>query len=99
VPLNGDSVGRYVPDASAAVWRTRDHGETWQALREGLPQRHAFLGVLRQALATDPFEPAGVYFGTTSGALCASADEGETWACVAQHLPAISSVETLVVER
>jgi hypothetical protein len=30
--------------------------------------------------------------------LFASADEGESWTCIAQHLPAISSVETLLVE-
>jgi hypothetical protein len=54
--------------------------------------------VLRQALATDALEPAGVYFGTSSGTLYASADEGETWTTVVQHLPTILSVETLVVE-
>ena len=38
LPLNGDSAGRFVPDAKAAVWRTRDGGKTWRDLREGLPQ-------------------------------------------------------------
>ena len=99
IPLNGDVLGRYVPDAKAAVWRTRDRGDTWEALRDGLPQENAYIGVLRQALATDPLEPAGVYFGTSSGALYASADEGESWTCIAEHLPTISSVETLVVDR
>jgi photosystem II stability/assembly factor-like uncharacterized protein len=98
VPLNGDSAGRYVPDGKAAVWRTRDGGDSWQALREGLPQKNTFFGVLRQAMATDRLEPAGVYFGTSTGALFASADEGDSWICVAQHLPSILSVETLVVE-
>ena len=96
VPLNGDVQGRYMPDGKAAVWRTRDAGATWQDLRAGLPQQNAFLGVLRQAMATDTLEPAGIYFGTSSGALFASADEGESWTCIAQHLPTISSVETLV---
>ena len=98
VPLNGDTVGRFMPDAWAAVWRTADAGRTWRATREGLPGQNAFFGVLRQALATDQLEPAGVYFGTSSGTLYASANEGETWTRIAQHLPTISSVETLVVE-
>lgn len=98
VPLNGDSAGRYVPDAKAAVWRTRDAGKQWQAMRNGLPQENAYIGVLRQAMATDRLDPSGVYFGTSSGALFASADEGESWINVAQHLPTILSVETLVVD-
>ena len=49
-------------------------------------------------MATDPLEPAGVYFGTNTGSLFASADEGDSWSCIAQHLPTILSVETLVVD-
>ncbi len=97
VPLNGALAGRYVPDAKAAVWRTRDGGRTWHDLRAGLPQENAFFGVLRQALAADTLDPAGVYFGTSTGSLYGSADEGETWSCIAEHLPPISSVETLVL--
>ena len=26
IPLNGDTAGRYMPDAKAAVWRTADGG-------------------------------------------------------------------------
>jgi photosystem II stability/assembly factor-like uncharacterized protein len=98
LPLNGDSAGRYVPDGKAAVWRTRDGGETWEDLRTGLPQGNTYFGVLRQAMATDRLEPAGVYFGTSTGSLYASADEGDSWACIAQHLPTVLSVETMVVE-
>lgn len=98
LPLNGDIHGRYMPEARAAVWRTRDAGNSWSALRNGLPQQDAYFGVLRQALATDRRDPVGVYFGTGGGTLFASADEGESWTCLAQHLPAISSVETLVVD-
>jgi photosystem II stability/assembly factor-like uncharacterized protein len=98
LPLNGDILGRYVPDGKAAVWRTRDAGASWEALREGLPQENAFIGVLRQAMAVDRLEPAGVYFGTSSGSIYVSADEGESWICAAEHLPTISSVETLVVD-
>lgn len=97
LPLNGDSAGRFVPDGMAAVWRTRNSGESWEALRSGLPQKNTFFGVLRQAMATDRLEPAGVYFGTNSGSLYASRDEGDNWTCIAEHLPAIASVETLVI--
>jgi hypothetical protein len=98
LPLNGDIAGRYVPEGKAAVWRTRDQGASWQALREGLPQKDAYFGVLRQAMSVDTLDPAGVYFGTGGGTLYASADEGESWRCIGEHLPGILSVETLVVD-
>ncbi len=98
IPLNGDVKGRFVPDAKAAVWRTRDRGDNWQALRSGLPQENVYFGVLRQGMATDRLDPAGVYFGTSNGALFASADEGDSWSLIAENLPAILSVETMVIE-
>ncbi|QHQ35608.1 WD40/YVTN/BNR-like repeat-containing protein [Algicella marina] len=98
IPMNGDSTGRYMPDAKAAVWRTRDGGATWHDMRSGLPQRHAYLTVLRQAMAVDSCESVGVYFGTASGTVFGSRDEGETWDVLAEHLPMITSVETITDE-
>jgi photosystem II stability/assembly factor-like uncharacterized protein len=98
LPLNGDTIGRFMPDGKAAIWRTRDRGKSWQDLREGLPQEGAFFGVLRQALATDKLTPAGVYFGTSSGSLYVSPDEGESWSRVAEHMPPITSVETMMID-
>jgi photosystem II stability/assembly factor-like uncharacterized protein len=95
LPLNGDIHGRYPPDASAAVWKSTDGGESWQAQRNGLPGRNCFFTVLRQAMATDRRDPAGVYFGTNTGSVFASRDEGETWGEIARHLPLILSVEVL----
>jgi photosystem II stability/assembly factor-like uncharacterized protein len=94
-PLNGDSAGRFPPEAAAAVWRSRDGGASWHALREGLPARDCFFTVLRQAMAVEPSTPAALYFGTNSGSVFASADEGESWSEIARHLPTILSVEVM----
>lgn len=95
LPLNGDSIGRFPPDAAAAVWRSRDGGSSWQALRDGLPQTACFFTVLRQSMAGDRRDPAGVYFGSNSGSVFATADEGDSWQEIARHLPTILSVEVL----
>lgn len=94
-PLNGDQQGRFPPGAAAAVWRSRDGGANWQAMRDGLPQQACFFTVLRQAMATDRCPQAGVYFGTNSGSVFASIDGGDHWDEIARHLPTVLSVETL----
>ena len=90
--------GRCMPEGRAAVWRTRDAGSSWKRLDEGLPQRDAYLGVLREGMAIDSYETPGLYFGTSTGQVFASADEGETWEEIASYLPGIASVEVAVVD-
>jgi photosystem II stability/assembly factor-like uncharacterized protein len=80
-----------------AVWRSRDDGQNWQRLTDGLPN-NAHLVVLREAMATDPLEQAGIYAGTNTGQLFYSRNEGDSWELLADFLPPIQSVETAVVE-
>ena len=98
IPLNGADRGRYMPDGAAAVWRTVDGGHHWLRGDVGLPQRNAYLGVLREAMAHDDLDPVGVYFGTSTGQLYGSADGGASWASIAASLPPIWSVEAIRVE-
>ena len=95
LPLNGDTKGRFPPDARAQVWRSRDGGANWQGLGQGLPDKNCFFTVLRQAMATDRMAAPGVYFGTNSGSVFASFDEGDQWHQIAQHLPTVLCVETV----
>ncbi len=90
--------GRTMHDGKAAVWRTRDGGSSWQALREGLPQHDAHLGVLREGMANDAYDVPGYYFGTSTGQVFASNDDGDSWNEIASYLPAISSVEVAVLD-
>ena len=98
IPLSHPEEGRIAPDGALAVWRTRDRGDNWERHGDGLPQEHAFVGVLREAMAVDRGDPAGVFFGTSTGQLYGSTDEGETWQLVADHLPPIWGVEAVAVE-
>jgi photosystem II stability/assembly factor-like uncharacterized protein len=97
VPLDPGH-GRTMPDGKAAVWRTRDAGSSWQRLANGLPQEGAYVGVLREGMAIDSYDEAGLYFGTSTGQLFASTDEGETWSEIESYLPPITSVEVAVVD-
>ena len=79
-----------------AVWRSRDSGESWQRITEGLP-RSAQLVVLREALATDTLDKAGIYAGTDTGQLFYSRNDGDSWEILADYLPPILSVEAAVI--
>jgi photosystem II stability/assembly factor-like uncharacterized protein len=92
-PMDGTDVWpRTSPDGRPAVYVTRDAGDSWTRLDQGLPER-AWYTVKRQAMTVDSEDPVGVYFGTTSGEVWASADEGASWRCITEHLPEIYSVE------
>jgi hypothetical protein len=83
---------RCVPESKFRVARSGDGGKTWKLLTRGLPQRNAHLLVLREGMAADALDPAGVYVGTTNGQVFYSADAGDTWNTMAEHLPGVISV-------
>jgi photosystem II stability/assembly factor-like uncharacterized protein len=92
VPIKSDSE-HYPPEAKLRVYRSRTGGHEWEALTKGLPQRHCYVNVLRDAMAVDTLDPCGVYFGTTGGQVYASADSGDSWEPIVRDLPSVLSVE------
>jgi hypothetical protein len=92
IPLRADH-DRVTPDGRVRVYETRDAGATWSERGGGLPQRHAYLTVLRQAFA-GVGEGAGLelYFGATSGDVFGSPDSGASWSTAATRLPPVHSV-------
>ncbi len=92
VPIKSDSE-HYPPDGRLRVYRSRTGGNEWEALTKGLPQRHCYVNVLRDAMAVDSLDPCGVYFGTTGGQVYASTDAGDSWAPIVRDLPSVVSVE------
>jgi len=96
VPEESDQYHMSV-DGQFAVWRSKDAGESWQKLTKGLPD-NARLVVLREAMASDNFEDAGIYAGTNTGQLFYSRDSGDSWQLMADYLPPIHSVEAAVLD-
>ncbi len=92
IPLTAD-MDRVTPDARMRVYETRDAGSTWTARGEGLPQRDAYLTILRLAFARAGSNSGlELYFGATSGDVFGSADAGASWFSVAAHLPQVFAV-------
>jgi serine/threonine protein kinase len=96
LPVESDEF-RCTPNERLRVYRTRNAGASWEPLCRGLPQKGAYVTVLRDAMTADSLHPAGIYFGTRSGDLYASADEGKTWKKILDGLPPICCVKSAVV--
>ena len=73
------------------VTRTRDGGQSFEVLRHGLPQEHAYDLIYRHALDIDETGDR-LAFGTTTGSLWVTEDQGDRWDCVSTHLPPIFCV-------
>jgi photosystem II stability/assembly factor-like uncharacterized protein len=80
---------RMAIDGGLFVARTQDGGQTWEQLREGLPQDHAYDVVYRHALG---LRGDALAFGSTTGNLYVSEDRGDRWQTVCNNLPPIYSV-------
>jgi hypothetical protein len=78
-------------DAKLVVARTRDGGGSFQVLRKGLPQEHAYDLVYRHCLDVDR-SGKRVAFGSTTGGLWMSEDQGDSWRCLSTQLPPIHCV-------
>src|SRR5215207_1468027 len=83
---------RRIPvDAQLVVARTNDGGASFEVLRQGLPQRHAYDLVWRHGLDIDATGEV-LAVGSTSGGLWISEDGGDSWNAVDARLPPISVV-------
>lgn len=82
---------RVPAEGRVVVTRTRDGGRTFQALGDGLPQRHAYDLVYRHALDVDQTGHC-LAIGSTTGALWISENAGDSWTTVSDHLPPVLAV-------
>jgi hypothetical protein len=82
---------RYPVEGSFVVNRTRDGGETFETLRRGLPQTHAYDLVYRHGLDVDP-SGTSLAMGTTTGGFWTSDDGGDSWTALDARLPPVYGV-------
>ena len=97
IPLESDEF-RCTPEGKLRLYRTKNAGESWDAVGNGLPQEHALETVLRDGLSADSLQPTGIYFGTRSGKLFGSADSGQSWGAILESLPPVVCVKAALVQ-
>jgi len=90
VPAKKDEQ-RIPVDARLVVTRTRDGGEHFDVLTNGLPDEPAWDLVYRHALDVSG-DGNRLAFGSTTGSLWVSEDQGDSWQVVSEHLPPVACV-------
>lgn len=90
VPATKDET-RIPVDGKLVVTRTRDGGKTFDVLRTGLPQEHAYDLVYRHGLDVDS-SGDGLVIGSTTGGLWVSDDQGDSWQNLSTNLPPVYCV-------
>jgi hypothetical protein len=83
---------RTTVDGKLRVFRSVDAGRSWASASAGLPQQHAYVTVLRDAMDADHRVRGRLAFGTSSGHVFMTGDGGGEWAPVAEFLPRVLSV-------
>jgi len=103
-PNDGDTIyvvpeesseNRATCDGAFRVYRSRDRGNQWTALTQGLPQTDAWVNVLRHGLCTDTFADTGIYCGTQGGQVLIGRDRGDYWETLFNWLPPVYSVQAM----
>jgi len=92
-----DPSTRTCPNATPAVWRSENGGDSWRKLTKGLPKKESYFTVLRDAMSIEELKSPAVYFGTTTGQLWLGRDGGDEWTCLFDSLPPINCVKVAVV--
>jgi hypothetical protein len=90
VPAEKDEC-RVPVGGAMCVLRTGNGGRTFDVLRTGLPQQHAYDLVYRHALDVAA-DGASLVMGSTTGRLWLGFDGGEQWHELAANLPPIAAV-------
>jgi hypothetical protein len=90
VPAIDDEL-RVPVDGKFVVTRTRDGGESFDVLTDGLPQNDAYDLVFRHALDID-VSGDQLMMGSTTGSLWWTGNGGDSWTEVTSNLPPIHSV-------
>lgn len=78
-------------DAKLVVTRTRDGGQTFESLSNGLPHEHCYDIVFRHGMDVDKTGDRLV-IGSSTGGLWITENGGDNWNCVSQSLPQIYCV-------
>lgn len=95
-PLQADEQ-RFFKDGEFRFYKSTNGGDAWTPMSKGLPGQPQFVSVLRDAMAVDAHDLAGVYVGTTMGELWCSPDAGQSWSQLPGNLPRIETVRAYSV--
>ena len=96
IPQEG-AENRVTPDGAFRIYRSKNRGDKWETLTNGLPQENAFVSVLRSAMVTDDQDEPAIYVGTQGGQVMASFDDGDSWENLFGWFPPIYSIEAVTV--